>query len=307
MNREIKIAVAMGGPGSEHAVSIATGNAVLQALISAGCDAVALEIKSDKIVVADGVDLVFNTIHGTFGEDGELQRQLEAQGVPYTGAGSVSSLLAFDKVASKQRFIEQGVPTPSSETIDCSTGVKLPKMELPYVVKPPREGSSVGVHIVHEEAEALAAMRDAAQYGDEVLIEQFIQGKELTVGIVDDEVFPIVHIAPRSGFYDMSNKYPWMTGEGGTDYYCPADLDEETSRRVKQAALAAHRALGVEVYSRVDVLLDEEGGVYVLEANTIPGMTESSLLPKAAKEAGYSFGNLCLRIAELSLQTTRNV
>ncbi|MGJ8672329.1 D-alanine--D-alanine ligase [Rubritalea sp.] len=305
MNKEIKIAVAMGGPGSEHKVSIATGQAVLKALLDEGCDAVELVIDTPEVIAPEGVGLVFNTIHGTFGEDGEFQTQLEAQGVSYTGAGAVSSLLAFDKVASKKRFIEKGVPTPASETVDCSAGVQMPQMPLPYVVKPPREGSSVGVHIVHTEEEAKAAMADAAQYGDEVLVEQFVEGKELTVGIVDGEVFPIVHIAPRSGFYDMSNKYPWMTGEGGTDYYCPADLGEELTQTVKDAALAAHRALGVEVYSRVDVLLDSDGNPYVLEANTIPGMTESSLLPKAAKEAGYSFGKLCLKIAEVSLNTPR--
>lgn len=307
MKKDTKIAVAMGGPGSEHDVSMATGKAVLKALLAEGCDAAALELDSAEVVAPEGVELVFNTIHGTFGEDGEFQKQLEAQGVAYTGAGSAASLLAFDKVASKHRFIEAGVPTPASETLDCSAGVKMPEMPLPYVVKPPREGSSVGVHIVREEAEARAAIEDAAKYGDEVLVEQFVEGKELTVGILDGEVFPIVHIAPRSGFYDMANKYPWMTGEGGTDYYCPADLDEASTQRVKEAALAAHQALGVEVYSRVDVLLDADGVPYVLEANTIPGMTESSLLPKAAKEAGYPFGKLCLKIAEISLNTPRNV
>lgn len=301
------MAVAMGGPGSEHAVSMATGQAVLKALLAEGYNAEALVLESAEIVAPAGVELVFNTIHGTFGEDGEMQKQLEAQGVAYTGAGSASSLLAFDKVASKHRFIEAGVPTPASETLDCSAGVQMPKMALPYVVKPPREGSSVGVHIVREPAEARAAIEDAAKYGDEVLVEQFIEGKELTVGILDGEVFPVVHIAPRSGFYDMANKYPWMTGDGGTDYYCPADLGEQVTQRVKEAALAAHRALGIEVYSRVDVLLDAAGNPYVLEANTIPGMTESSLLPKAAKVAGYPFGKLCLKIAEISLNTSRNV
>lgn len=307
MNKDIKIAVAMGGPGSEHDVSMATGQAVLEALIEEGCNAEALKINNHEIVAPEGVGLVFNAIHGTFGEDGEMQTQLEKQGVAYTGAGSASSLLAFDKVASKHRFIKADVPTPASETIDCSNGMQMPKMSLPYVVKPSREGSSVGVHIVREEAEARAAIEDAAKYGSEVLVEQFVKGKELTVGVVNDEVFPVVHIVPRSGFYDMSNKYPWMTGEGGTDYYCPADLDAETTRKVQAAALAAHRALGVEVYSRVDVLLDADGNPHVLEANTIPGMTESSLLPKAAKEAGYSFGKLCLKIAEISLETLRNV
>jgi D-alanine-D-alanine ligase len=305
MDKNLKIAVAMGGPGSEHKVSMATGEAVLKALLDEGCDASKLVVDSHEIVAPNGVGLVFNTIHGTFGEDGEFQKQLEDQGVAYTGAGSVSSLLAFDKVASKKRFIEKGVPTPASETVDCSNGVQMPKMSLPYVVKPPREGSSVGVHIVRTEEEAAAAMADAAQYGDEVLVEQFVEGKELTVGVVDGEVFPVVHIAPRSGFYDMSNKYPWMTGEGGTDYYCPAELSDELTQKVQEAALAAHQALGVEVYSRVDVLLDADGNPYVLEANTIPGMTESSLLPKAAKEAGYPFGKLCLKIAEVSLNTKR--
>ena len=189
--------------------------------------------------------------------------------------------------------------------MNASGGVKMPEVPLPYVVKPPREGSSVGVHIVKDEAEAKAAMEDAAKYGDEVLVEQFVEGKELTVGVLDGEVLPVVHIAPRSGFYDMSNKYPWMTGEGGTDYYCPAELSEAETKAVQAAALAAHESLGVEVYSRVDVLLDAEGKPFVLEANTIPGMTESSLLPKAAKEAGYPFGKLCLKIIDISLATKR--
>lgn len=298
--------VAMGGPGSENAVSMASGEAVLNALLTAGYQAEKLIVDSAEIAPPAGTDLVFNTIHGTFGEDGEFQRQLEAQGVAYTGAGSVASLLAFDKVASKQRFIEQGVPTPASEILDCSCGVQMPKMALPYVVKPPREGSSVGVHIVRNEGEARAAIEDAARYGNEVLVEQFVQGLELTVGVLDGEALPVVHISPRSGFYDMSNKYPWMTGEGGTDYFCPADLDDDATNRVQQAAVAAHKALGVEVYSRVDVLLDSNGAPFVLEANTIPGMTESSLLPKAAKVAGYSFIELCERIAEISLKTPRH-
>lgn len=302
----MKIVVAMGGPGSENAVSMASGEAVLKALLSAGYQADKLVVDSAVIEPPAGTDLVFNTIHGTFGEDGELQRQLEKLGVAYTGAGSVASLLAFDKVASKQRFIEHGVPTPASEILDCSNGVQMPKMALPYVVKPPREGSSVGVHIVRDEAEARAAIEDAASYGDEVLVEQFVQGLELTVGVLDGVALPVVHISPRSGFYDMSNKYPWMTGEGGTDYFCPADIDAEATRRVQEAAVAAHRSLGVEVYSRVDVLLDSTGAPYVLEANTIPGMTESSLLPKAAQVAGYSFIDLCVRIADLSLKTPRH-
>ena len=211
------------------------------------------------------------------------------------------SRIAFDKNLAKAAFIAAGVPTPRAEIIDVSAGPRLPSFAAPFVVKPPREGSSVGVHIVREQAAAAAAMADAAKYGDDILVEEFIEGRELTVGILDDMALPIVHIAPRDGFYDMANKYPWMSGGAGSDYYCPADLDEATTRAVQQAALAAHRSLGVEIYSRVDVLLDAHNRPFVLEANTIPGMTETSLLPKAAAAIGISFPELCQRIAGLSL------
>jgi len=301
MDKNLLITVLMGGPGSEREVSLASGNAVLEALLSEGLNAVPVDVTSHSLDIPEGAGLCFNVIHGTFGEDGEMQAILEEMGMPYTGAGAESSQVAFDKVASKEIFVEHDVPTPASEIIDCSSGIKLPEMPLPYVIKPPREGSSVGVHIVRDENEAMAAMEDAAKYGDEVLVEQFIEGKELTVGVLDGVALPVVHIAPRSGFYDMKNKYPWLSGDGGTDYYCPAELDEITTGRVQEAALAAHASLNIEIYSRVDILLDAEGNPYVLEANTIPGMTASSLLPKAAKVAGYEFGPLCKKIAELSL------
>ncbi|MEJ6572739.1 MAG: D-alanine--D-alanine ligase [Akkermansiaceae bacterium] len=301
MDNNLLIAVLMGGPGSEREVSLASGNAVLEALKGEALNAVSVDVAGKTIDLPEGTGLCFNAIHGTFGEDGELQTILEEMKMPYTGAGIESSQVAFDKVASKEIFVAHNVPTPASEIINCSDGVKLPEMPLPYVVKPPREGSSVGVHIVHNEAEAMVAMEDAAKYGDEVLVEQYVDGLELTVGVLDGVALPIVHIAPRDGFYDMKNKYPWMSGDGGTDYYCPAELDEATTVAVQDAALAAHCALGVEIYSRVDVLLDKEGNPYVLEANTIPGMTASSLLPKAAKVAGYDFGPLCEKIADLSL------
>jgi D-alanine-D-alanine ligase len=301
MDKNLKIAVAMGGPGSEHDVSMASGKAVLRALTDAGCNAVGLIVTDRSISVPEDIDMVFNTIHGTFGEDGGLQKLLDEQGLDYTGAGAISSELAFDKILSKKKFIEAGVPTPRSEMVDCTDGLKIPEMDLPYVVKPPREGSSVGVHICRTLDEAKAAMEDAMKFSNDVLVEQFVEGKELTVGVLDGEVLPVVHIAPRSGFYNMNNKYPWMSGDGGTDYYCPADLSPELTKIVQDAALAAHKSLGIEVYSRVDVLLDEDGNPYVLEANTIPGMTESSLLPKSAKVAGYEFSELCMKIIGLSM------
>jgi D-alanine-D-alanine ligase len=212
-----------------------------------------------------------------------------------------SSRIAFDKNLAKAAFVAAGVPTPRAEIIDVSDGPRLPSFQAPFVVKPPREGSSVGVHIVRDQADATAAMADAAKYGNDILVEEFIDGVELTVAILNDRALPIVHIIPPEGVYDMASKYPWLSGAKGSQYICPADLDEETTRIVQQAALAAHRSLGVEIYSRVDVLLDACNRPFVLEANTIPGMTETSLLPKAAAATGIPFPDLCRMIAELSL------
>ena len=297
-----KIAVLMGGPGSEREVSLASGKAVLKALLELSLDAVAVDVTSPKFQLPTGTNLAFNVIHGTFGEDGWLQEILEGMGVPYTGAGVKSSRLAFDKNLAKAAFITSSVPTPRSEIIDLAKDQRLPSFPVPFVVKPPREGSSVGVHIVHEPADAEAAIADAAKYSSEILIEEFISGRELTVGILNDVPLPIIHIVPPAGVYDMASKYPWLSGAQGSEYVCPADLDLETTMAVQAAALAAHRSLGIEIYSRVDVLLDSANRPFVLEANTIPGMTETSLLPKAAAAAGISFPELCKTIAELSLK-----
>jgi D-alanine-D-alanine ligase len=296
-----KIAVLMGGPGSEREISLASGAAVLKALLGRGLNAVAVDVTTTRLELPAGTDLAFNVIHGTFGEDGQLQDLLDRLGVAYTGAGAASSRLAFDKTLAKAAFLAHHVPTPRAEIVDVSGGPRLPALAAPFVVKPPREGSSVGVHVVRQQADAQAAMADAARYGHDILVEEFIDGKELTVGILNDAALPVVHIAPRSGFYDLANKYPWLSGSAGSDYFCPAALDAATTLLVQQAALAAHRALGIEIYSRVDVLLDKDNRPFVLEANTIPGMTETSLLPKAAAAVGISFPDLCLAIATLSL------
>jgi D-alanine-D-alanine ligase len=296
------IAVLMGGPGSERQVSLASGNAVVTALRGLGFEVVPVDVDSTRVGIPAGVDLAFNVIHGTFGEDGQVQQVLEDLGMPYTGAGVRSSRVAFDKNLAKAAFVAAGVPTPRSEVIDVSGGLRLPSFAVPFVVKPPREGSSVGVHIVRDVASAAAAMSDAARYGDEILVEEFIDGLELTVGILNDSALPVVHIIPPDGVYDMASKYPWLSGAQGSQYVCPAGIDDATTRAVQQAALAAHRALGVEVYSRVDVLLDSQGRPFVLEVNTIPGMTETSLLPKAAAASGIAFPELCLTIAQQSYQ-----
>jgi D-alanine-D-alanine ligase len=296
-----KIAVLMGGPGSEREVSLASGKAVFKALQGLGLDAVGVDVSGTSVDLPPGTALAFNVIHGTFGEDGQLQQILEKTGVPYTGAGVESSRRAFDKNIAKQCFIAAGVPTPAAETIDLDKGER-PSMPLPYVVKSPCQGSSVGVYICKTQAEAEAALQNVRQYGSTALIEQYVNGRELTVAVIGDRAYPIVEIVAPGGVYDMANKYPWLSGAQGSQYFCPAKLDDETTRRVQEAGLAGHRALGVEIYSRVDVLLDAQGNPYVIEANTIPGMTETSLLPKAAAATGMDFPTLCLTIAEQSYQ-----
>ena len=298
-----KIAVLMGGPGAEREVSLASGAAVLKALLGLGLHAVAVDVTTEEIKLPEGTDLGFNVIHGTFGEDGQLQDAMEKLGIPYTGAGSVSSKLAINKSLAKEKFLAAGVPTARSETVALSPGVvPVLTIQAPLVIKPPLEGSSVGIQVVKTQGEVSAALLKAAEKYSEVLIEEFIAGKELTVAILDGKALPIVQIIPPDGIYDMASKYPWLTGSKGSEYHCPADLDLETTMAVQAAAVVAHHSLGIEIYSRVDVLLDVENRPYVLEANTIPGMTETSLLPKAANAAGIPFPELCKIIAELSLQ-----
>ena len=294
------IAVLKGGPGREREVSLKSAEAVSAALRSVGARVTEVEVKDAEFDVPRSIDVAFNVIHGTFGEDGQLQRVLERSGIPYTGARVSSSERAFDKVISKKLFLKNDVPTPPYEVLALSRGQK-PRMAPPFVLKPVREGSSVGVHIIREAGQIAAALEELREFGDDVLAEKFISGRELTVGILGTEALPVVHISPRDGFYDMNNKYPWMGGGGETDYICPAEIGVSPTQKTQAAALRAHRALGVEVYSRVDVLLDEHDNPIVLEVNTIPGMTASSLLPKAAAAAGIDFPALCARIVRLSL------
>ena len=299
--KDKKIAVLKGGPGSERAVSLKTAESVVEALGTLGAQVVEVDVTGPDFEVPGDAFIAMNLIHGTFGEDGQIQAILEAKGVRYTGAGVESSRISFDKKLSKGRFIAAGVPTPRSQVYPLDGSAAL-EIGLPLVVKPPREGSSVGVHICHHQSEFDAAIEDAKKFGGDTLIEDYVAGKELTVGVLGDQVLPVIHIEPVDGFYDINNKYPWMTGKGKTLYHCPAPFSEAVTRQIQDAALAAFRSCGTEVYGRVDVMLrDSDQAPFVLEINTIPGMTSSSLLPKAAKAVGIDFPQLCARIIELSL------
>ena len=294
------IAVLEGGPSSERAVSFATGAGVAKALRSLGAVVTEIDVQGPDFTLPNDTELAFIALHGTFGEDGQVQQILEGRDIPYTGEGVAGSRLAFDKIPSKKKFREQGVRTPDWEVIH--TGEK-PSLPLPCVIKPPRQGSTVGVYIVHAESDLPAALREAAQYDDELLVERFIPGRELTIGIVGDLALPVLEIIPKSGFYDFNNKYPFLNPQagGGAEHVCPAKIPPELTHEIQQRALSAHRSLGLEVYSRVDVILSPSDEPFVLELNTIPGMTEASLLPEAAGVAGFSYPQLCLRIIELSL------
>jgi D-alanine-D-alanine ligase len=294
-----KIAVLMGGPGSERDVSMATGSGVAKALRSLGAKVDEVDVKGAEFELPADVELAFIALHGTFGEDGQVQRILETRGIPYTGEGVAESELAFDKIRSKESFQRHGVTTPYWQIITLG---QRPTIPIPFVIKAPRQGSTVGVHIIRNEREIDSAVADAGKYDRELLVEKFIAGRELTIGILGNQALPILEIIPKGGFYDFTNKYPFLNpgGGGGAEHVVPAKISEEQTRAIQDLALRAHRALGLEVYSRVDIMLPEKGEPSVLEVNTIPGMTEASLLPEAAAAAGIGYAELCARIIELS-------
>jgi D-alanine-D-alanine ligase len=292
------ITVLKGGPSAEREVSLRSGTAAAEALREAGYEVSEVIVEDADFALPADTELAFLALHGTFGEDGQVQDILEARGVPYTGANAAASRIAFNKEKTKEKFREHGVPTPEGQLVSRVEEVTL---SLPLFVKPNAQGSSVGTHPATTREELAAALADALKFDSSALVERFIRGRELTVGVVGDEVFPIVEIHPLDGFYDYANKYT----KGRTEYFCPARVSEEIASTIQKHALAAHRALGQTVYSRIDFLLEKDLHPYCLEVNTIPGMTATSLLPKAAAAAGITFPQLCRRIIELSWAARR--
>jgi D-alanine-D-alanine ligase len=296
---EMHIGVLKGGPGAERDVSLATGAGVAKALRSLGANVTEVDVRDADFDLPADVDLAFIALHGTFGEDGQVQKILEDRGVAYTGEGVEGSRIAFDKILSKEKFEAQNVTTPEWEIL---TAGQRPSLALPLVIKPPRQGSTVGVQIVKKLDEIDDALAKATEYDEELLVEKFVPGRELTIGILGDLALPILEIIPKGGFYDFKNKYPFLnpSAGGSAEHLCPAPIPDEQTRRIQNLALRAHRSLGLKVYSRVDIMLPEQGEPSVLELNTIPGMTEVSLLPDAARAAGIEYPQLCARIIELS-------
>jgi D-alanine-D-alanine ligase len=298
MSQKLNIAVMLGGPSAEREVSLRSGAAVAKALRSLGHEVLEIDPKSGKFILPKEMDAIFLALHGTFGEDGTVQKLLDALGATYTGCDAESSRIAFDKVLTKKLCVEAGVPTAKCLVVK-SEKAALPKdLQLPLVVKPVRQGSSIGLQFVERAADWQGALAEALKFDSEVLVEEKIIGRETTVGILDGEALPLVEVRPKAGSYDYRNKYT----AGCTEYFCPADFDSVMTKRIQEAALGAFHAIGGRDYARVDVMVRADGEPVVLEVNTLPGMTETSLLPKAATAAGLSYAELCQRMIDLALK-----
>ena len=293
-----RIAVLMGGLSAEREISLKTGRAVLNALLENGCDAVAVDVGRDLPgqLQAVAAELAFICLHGRYGEDGTVQGLLEMMQIPYTGSGVMSSSMAMDKVVTKQLLLYHEISTPGFVVYrvgDDLAAVLQRCRHFPLVVKPAREGSTIGISIVHNQAELEAGLAEAKKHDDLILIEDFIQGDEVTVSVLNGQALPIIKIVPRSGFYDYASKYT----PGQTEYLLPAPLEVVLYNRLQDVSIAACQALSCRGAARVDFMVRERE-FFCLEINTIPGMTETSLLPKAAAEAGVTFNELVMQILD---------
>lgn len=307
ITKETVVAVVLGGPSAEAEISRVTGGAIANALRKIGYNAKELELNPKTLIndlQAMGAEVVFNAVHGMYGEDGRLQSLLEAAGIPYTGSRVLASAVAMDKCATKRFLQAAGISTAASmillrresrDLAEIKTRI-LATFGLPVVIKAASQGSSIGVTIAKDEAEILPALESAFELSENVLIEECIKGKELTISMMEEDgeikPLPVIWIAPHSGAYDFHSKYT----KGATDYHCPAPFDAETTAYVQSVALETYKALGLCGVARVDIILADNGIGYVLEANTVPGMTATSLVPKAAAAVGIGFPELCEKI-----------
>jgi D-alanine-D-alanine ligase len=295
-----KVAVLMGGPSAEREVSLKSGNAVLAALKRQGVDAHGFDADKSTLhlLEAGNFDRVFIVLHGRWGEDGVIQGALEVLDIPYTGSGVLGSALGMDKLRTKYLWTAAGIPTPAYAVLTSGTDFNqvAATLGLPVFVKPAREGSSLGISKARTVVELKTAWEAAAKYDDQVIAERFIDGAELTCGILGDQVLPLIRIETDREFYDYEAKYILDS----TRYLCPCGLPAEQERVIQTLARRAFDALGCSGWGRVDFMLDKAGNAYALEVNTVPGMTDHSLVPKAAKQAGLNFDELVLRILETS-------
>lgn len=290
-----RVGVIMGGPSAERDVSLRSGKAIMEALLSKGYDAIPLEVwlPTREYLKSAEIGVAFIALHGTFGEDGQIQAILDALKIPYTGSKTKASRLGMDKAASRKYFKGVDLDVPAYSVVRRRKAPCL-EFELPVVVKPSAQGSSVGVSIVDKDEDLRGAVDEAFRFDEEVLIEEFLNGREITVGILDDKALPVIGVVPKRRYYDEVAKYT----AGMTEYLVPAPISRRESVIAQEAALKAHKCLGCRSFSRVDMILSNESRPVILEVNTIPGMTQLSLLPKAAAAAGIDFAQLCERMLE---------
>ena len=300
---QYRVAVLMGGFGGEREVSFKSGRAILQGLHEAGHEAIPYEVNDPALPGLEDLlpDVAFVALHGTFGEDGGVQQVLEGMGIPYTGSDAQASRLGMDKLASKRLFVRHSVPTADYFVIAaaddlCTIAQNAEQFGYPFVCKPTCSGSSLGISIVREPTQLEAAVTCARELGDTVLVERFIAGREFTDGVLDGEALPLVEMAVGREFFDFEAKYH----DESTRYITPVSLMPTLYRRACDAAVGAYQALGCRHMARVDMLYGHDGGLYVLEVNTIPGFTPRSLMPMGAAQAGRSFAQLCDRVVRLA-------
>ena len=302
------IGVLMGGYSSEREISLKSGHAVFTALREAGCRVTGLDItvqEEEKIfhfIKESKIDAAFIALHGRLGEDGTIQAILEKAGIVYPGSGVEASRLAINKSKTQQMLKGKNIPVPEHISLRDGSQVDIDSivraLGLPVVVKPSCEGSSIGISLVQQKEQLAVALAAAFRYGNEVLVEEYLWGKELTVGILDKEPLTVVEICPKNNFFDFTSKYQ----PGMTRYRIPAKISLRETKKVQSLAMAAHQALGCADFSRVDLILDGTGNPFVLEVNTIPGFTSMSLLPKAARAHGINFTDLCLKLIHLAYE-----
>jgi D-alanine-D-alanine ligase len=293
-----KVAVLMGGPSSEREISFLSGNAVLKALVEKGVDAHGFDPKERALfdLKREGFDRVFIALHGRFGEDGTVQGALETLGIAYTGSGVMASALAMDKWRTKLVWLASGIPTPRYRVVDANTDwwKVIAELGVPLIVKPARGGSTIGITKVTgtDRSELALAYGEAVKHDDLVLVEEFVSGVELTASILGDRALPLIRIDAPQGNYDYHHKY--FSDE--TKYYCPCAIPEPKETEIRAASLAAFKVVGCSGWGRLDLILKPDGSFQFLEVNTSPGMTGHSLVPMAARQAGMSFGDLCIEI-----------
>ncbi|RMF95071.1 MAG: D-alanine--D-alanine ligase [Candidatus Schekmanbacteria bacterium] len=306
--KDKKVGVLMGGNSPEREISLKTGKAVLDSLLRQKIEAVAIDPAETFIekIKEEKIDVAFLALHGEGGEDGVIQGFFETVGIPYTGSGVLSSAIAMDKDISKIIFQASGIPTPEylairTEMKNSVEEIVKKKFTCPLVVKPASGGSTIGITIVRDMRMLRETIEEAFKYDEKIIVEEFIEGRDLTVGVLFGKALPVIEIKPKSGFYDYEAKYK----KGMTEYLCPAPLSKEEEEKCAKYAQMAVEALSCKGAPRVDLRIDKDGQLFVLEVNTIPGMTETSLLPMAAAKVGIDFDSLVLKILEEACEKSK--